>query len=107
MDLLAGDATSIENKIPGMTSEKKAKLKKEFDDEMQPIQEELQKIYKKHQDELEKAMADGDKDAMSDFREKIEEETKELSEKMMALHEKQKLFQNSKSTGYVWVYLQK
>ena len=107
LDLLAGDATSIEKTIPGLTDEKRAQMEKEYNDEMEPIQQEMQMIYLKHKKELEKAMADGDKDAMSNFREMIEEETKELSEKMMALHEKEKLFQDQVSTGFVWVYLQK
>jgi len=107
LDLLAGDSTTIENKIPGLTAKKAAQLEQEYNDEMQPIQEEMQEFYKKYQEELDKAREDDDKDAASDLREKMVEHRKELGEKMLEVMKKEKLFRDNTSTGHVWVYLQK
>ncbi len=107
LDLIAGDATTIERKVPGLSAEKAARLKKEYEAEMQPIQAEMQKIYEKYEKEMKEIQGTGNDDAAAELREKVEEETEELSEKMMALQEKEKLFSNSRMTGHVWVYLQK
>ena len=63
LDLLVGDATTIENEIPGLSASDKARMKKEYDDEMQPIQEALQKVYEEIEDAVEKAKLAGDEDA--------------------------------------------
>ena len=107
LDLLAGDATTIENKIDGLTSEKAAQLEKEYNEEVQPIQDELHKIYQKYEEQVKQARDKIDRDAMKELQEKVTEETKGLQEKMMAVMEKEKLFRNNVSTGHVWVYLQK
>ena len=105
LDVLAGDATTIENEIPNLSAKEARKLKKEYDEEMQPIQDEMQKLYEKYEADVEKA--DGDKDAESELLEKMKESRKELAEKMLVVMEKEKLFRDNVSTGHVWVYLQK
>ena len=107
LDLLVGDDTTIENKIPGLTEKEKARLEKEYDEEMQPIQDAFQKVYEEMEEKAEKAKEAGDDDAIAKIREEVELQTEVLREKMMALREKEKLFRDHESTGHVWVYLQK
>lgn len=107
LDVILGDATTIEKKKPGLTTKEAARLKKEYDEEMQPIQEQMQKIHEQLAKDYEKAKEDGEENAFEKFKEKAEEATKEHMEKMMELRKKEKLFNSSTSTGHVWVYLQK
>ena len=107
LDLLVGDATTIENKIPGLSESDAARLKQEYEEEMQPIEDALNEIYNKNTEAAEKAKAEGDDDALAKLRENFEKKTEKLYEKMDALREKEKLFRDHQSTGHVWVYLQK
>lgn len=107
LDLLVGDATTIENKIPGLTVEEARTLEREYNEETQPIHDQMQKIFEKFQKEMKSATSSGDKDAASRLMEKVKEESKELSEKMNQLRKKEKLFRDRTSTGHVRVYLQK
>lgn len=107
LDLLTGDATTVEREIPGLTKEKAAQLKKEYDKEMQPIQDEMQKLYEEYNADLEKLAGDDDQEAKKELNEAFREKSMKASKKMMALREKEKLFRDQSMTGHVWVYLQK
>ena len=107
LDLLVGDATTVENEIPGLSASEAARLEKEYQKEMEPLSEALNEIYNESEEAAEKAKAEGDDDAIAKLREKVEKQTKKLYEEMTALRKKEKLFRDHESTGHVWVYLQK
>ena len=107
LDLLLGDATSIENEIPGLTEEKAARLEREYEEEMQPLQDQMQKFYEQYEKKAQEVKSSGEEvDALA-LRESFEKDTEQVREKMMKLREKEKLFRDTTSTGHVWVYLQK
>lgn len=106
MDLLVGDSTTIENKIPGLSEEEAAKLKAEYDAEMDLLHEKMQAVYGKYEDEMKEAMSDGGA-AMLEMRETIEKEMEPVTEEMAELHEKERQFIDRTSTGHIWVHLQK
>ena len=107
LDVILGDATTIEKEIPGLTTEEAARLEREYDEEMQPIRDELDEIREKLTKDYEKAKENGEENAYEKFKEIAEEATKECREKMTELRKKEKLFRDNTMTGHVWVYLQK
>ena len=62
--MLLGDATTVENEIPGLSASDAARMEKEYNEEMQPIRDAMSKIYEKAEEDYKTAKAEGVEDAM-------------------------------------------
>lgn len=95
LDLLVGDCANIVNPKAGVSPEKYDRLKKKNAEEMERVQEVYQAVYKEYQSSSESG------EVSKEMQEKLSKATGTMSEVYAARKE----FEDSRSTGFVWLYL--
>lgn len=95
LDLLVGDCANIVNPKDGVSPEEYERLTKKNAEDMERVQADYQALYEKFQSSAESGEAS----------EEMQKQLTEASSKMMEVYSARKEFEDSQSTGFVWLYL--
>lgn len=96
LDLLVGDCANIVNCKDGVSPEEYETRLKEYNQNMAAVQEKNQAVY----EEYSKVAGAGEAPS-----EELSKKLSEASRDMMEIYDQRNEFQDSKSTGFVWLYL--